>query len=459
MAPMSSPEVATERESVDKDRIKLRVEVPEAALDPALTAVYRRWSQEIKVPGFRRGKVPRRLIDQRVGIEAVRDEALKDALPGFYQQALEAESLEAIAPPEVNIVDFTVGTPLVFEATVDVRPEVVVPELGNLRIEAPDSEVRPHDIDEQIDRLRDRFAELENVGREARRGDFVLLDLNAYQHDEVIEEASATGYLYEIGSREGPPSLDEELEGTRPGAILRFTDRMGAGAGELADQDVSFTVLIKEVKTKRLPAADDEFAKTAGEFDTIAELRDAIKDQLKETKRARAREELRGAVLEALIDASDLEAPSRLVEDEFTHRLEHLEEELSDAGMTLSRYATEIDSTELEVRSDLRRGSGRAVKGELLLEQIAREQNVQVSDEELGRQVAYLAARAGREPRDVAQSLADSGQLGSVAADIMRRKALEYATEQANVIGLVTDEEDQPENEQTNEDEQIVEDQ
>ncbi|MDQ3218335.1 MAG: trigger factor [Actinomycetota bacterium] len=456
---MSSPEVATERESVDKDRIKLRVEVPEAALDPALTAVYRRWSQEIKVPGFRRGKVPRRLIDQRVGIEAVRDEALKDALPGFYQQALEAESLEAIAPPEVNIVDFTVGTPLVFEATVDVRPEVVVPELGNLRIEAPDSEVRPHDIDEQIDRLRDRFAELENVGREARRGDFVLLDLNAYQHDEVIEEASATGYLYEVGSREGPPSLDEELEGTRPGAILRFTDRMGAGAGELADQDVSFTVLIKEVKTKRLPAADDEFAKTAGEFDTIAELRDAIKDQLKETKRARAREELRGAVLEALIDASDLEAPSRLVEDEFTHRLEHLEEELSDAGMTLSRYATEIDSTELEVRSDLRRGSGRAVKGELLLEQIAREQNVQVSDEELGRQVAYLAARAGREPRDVAQSLADSGQLGSVAADIMRRKALEYATEQANVIGLVTDEEDQPENEQTNEDEQIVEDQ
>ena len=456
---MSSPEVATERESVDKDRIKLRVEVPEAALDPALTAVYRRWSQEIKVPGFRRGKVPRRLIDQRVGIEAVRDEALKDALPGFYKQALEAESLEAIAPPEVNIVDFTVGTPLVFEATVDVRPEVMVPELGNLRIEAPDSEVRPHDIDEQIDRLRDRFAELENVGREARRGDFVLLDLNAYQHDEVIEEASATGYLYEVGSREGPPSLDEELEGTRPGAILRFTDRMGAGAGELADQDVSFTVLIKEVKTKRLPAADDEFAKTAGEFDTIAELRDAIKDQLKETKRARAREELRGAVLEALIDASDLEAPSRLVEDEFTHRLEHLEEELSDAGMTLSRYATEIDSTELEVRSDLRRGSGRAVKGELLLEQIAREQNVQVSDEELGRQVAYLAARAGREPRDVAQSLADSGQLGSVAADIMRRKALEYATEQANVIGLVTDEEDQPENEQTNEDEQIVEDQ
>jgi trigger factor len=453
MIPMSSPEVAIARESVDKDRIKLRVEVPEAALDPALSAVYRRWSREIKVPGFRRGKVPRRLIDQRVGIEAVRDEALKDALPGFYQQALEAESLEAIAPPDVNIVEFTIGTPLIFEATVDVRPEVVVPGLGDLRVEAPDFEVRPHDIDEQIDRLRERFAELDSVGREARRGDFVLLDLNAYQHDQVIEEGSATGYLYEVGSREGPPSLDEELEGTRPGAILRFTDRMGPGAGELADQDVSFTVLVKEVKAKRLPVADDEFAKTAGEFDTIAALREAIKDELREVKRARAREELRGAVLEALIDASDLEAPARLVEDEFTHRLEHLEEELTDAGLSLSRYAKEMDSTELEIRSDLRRGAGRAVKGELLLEQIAREQGIQVSDEELGQQVAYLAARAGREPKDVARSLVDSGQLGSLAADIMRRKALEHATEHANVIGLPIDED-----EQTNEDEQTDED-
>ena len=456
---MSSPDVATERESVDKDRIKLRVEVPEVALDPALSAVYRRWSEEIKVPGFRRGKVPRRLIDQRVGIETVRDEALKDALPGFYQQALEAESLEPIAPPEVNIVEFTAGTPLVFEATVDVRPEVVVPELGDLRVEAPDSEVRPHDIDEQIDRLRERFAELEGVGRDARRGDFVLLDLNAYQHDQVIEDASATGYLYEVGSREGPPSLDEELEGTRPGAILRFTDRMGPEAGELADQDVSFTVLVKEVKAKRLPAADDEFAKTAGEYDTIADLREAIKDELRDVKKMRAREELRGAVLQALIDASVLEAPARLVEDEFTHRLEHLEEELTGAGLSLSRYAKEMDSTELEVRSDLRRGAGRAVKGELLLEQIAREQGIQVSDEELGRQVAFLAARAGREPGEVAQGLADAGQLGSVAADIMRRKALEYATEHANVIGLVTDDHEQTdEADQTDEANQTVED-
>jgi trigger factor len=457
MRSMSSTGVATERESVDKDRVKLRIEVPEAALDPALNEVYRRWSRQIKVPGFRKGKVPRRLIDARVGVEAVRDEALRDALPDFYQQALEAESLEAVAPPEVNIIEFTAGTPLVFEATVDVRPEVVVPPLSELRVEAPDSEVRPHDIDEQIERLRDRFAELETVGREARRGDFVLLDLNAYQHDEAIEDAGATGYLYEVGSHEGPPSLDEELEGARPGAILRFTDQMGPGAGELAGEHVSFTVLVKEVKTKRLPPADDELAKTAGEFDTLAELRDSIAEELRAVKEAQAREELRTAVLEALIDASDLEAPSRLVEDEFHHRLEHFEEDLQNAGLTLSRYAAEIDSTELQVRSDLRRGAGRAVKGELLLEQIAREHDLQVTDEDLGRQVAYLAARAGREPQEVATSLAESGRLGSLATDIMRRKALEYATEHANVIGLPIDEGDDIDQEHSTDEDQTDE--
>jgi trigger factor len=457
MPAMSSPGVATERESVDKDRVKLRVEVPEAALDPALNEVYRRWARQIKVPGFRKGKVPRRLIDARVGIEAVRDEALRDALPDFYQQALDAESLEAIAPPEVNIIEFSSGTPLVFEATVDVRPEVVVPPLGELRVEAPDSEVRPLDIDEQIERLRDRFAELETVGREVRRGDFVLLDLNAYQHDQMIEEAGATGYLYEVGSHEGPPSMDEELEGSRPGAILRFTDEMGPGAGELAGQHVSFTVLVKEVKAKRLPPVDDELAKTAGEFDTLTELRDSIADELRGLKKAQAREQLRNAVLEALIDASDLEAPPRLVEDEFNHRLEHFEEDLRNAGLTMSRYASEIDSTELQVRSDLRRGAGRAVKGELLLEQIAREQNLQVTDEDLGRQVAYIAARAGKEPQEVATALAESGRLGSLATDIMRRKALEYATGQANVIGLPIDEGDDVDQELSTDEEKIDE--
>ncbi|MDP9223524.1 MAG: trigger factor, partial [Actinomycetota bacterium] len=187
---MASAAVQTSAERVEKDRVKMRVEVPEKALDPAIDAVYRRWAKDIKVPGFRKGKVPRPLIDARVGPAAVREEALRDALPDFYRQALRAEELEAIAPPDIEVVEFEEGTPLIFEVTVDVRPDISLPDLSAIAVEAPSPEVTDEDIDEQLERLRDRFAELETVGREARRGDHVLIDLKGYRHDEPVEGAS-----------------------------------------------------------------------------------------------------------------------------------------------------------------------------------------------------------------------------------------------------------------------------
>ena len=422
-------------ETIDKDRVRLRVEVPEAALDPALRAVYRRWSQQIKVPGFRKGKVPRQLIDAHVGVEVLRDEALRDALPGFYEEALKSNDLEAVAPPEVEVVEFEAGSPLVFEATVDVRPEITIPDLASISIEAPNAEVTDADIDQQIDRLRDRFAELEPIGREARRGDFVLIDLNAYRNGQALEEASAADYLYEVGSRTGPLRLDEELEGSRPGTILKFNDKLAASAGDLAGEEVSFTVLVKEVKAKSLPPVDDDFAKTVGEFEALAELREDFRTRLKDVKRNMAEEELRGMVLEAIVDAADFEAPAKLVTAEFEHRLSHLEGDLEKAGLSMSQYAREVDSSELEIRSDIRRNAARSVKAELLLEEIARTEELEVTEEDLGREVAIAAARAQRDPQELAKQLVDRGRLGAVAADIMRRKALDHAVKGVNVIG------------------------
>ncbi|MGH2694938.1 MAG: trigger factor, partial [Actinomycetota bacterium] len=212
---MKASTLVTSTERIAKDRVKLRVEVPDEALKPSIDAAYRRWAGEIRVPGFRKGKVPRQLIDTRVGPAAVRDEALRDALPGLYREALEAERLEAIAPPEIDVVSFEDGTPLVFEATVDLRPDIELPDLARINIDAPDSRVTDDDVAEQLERLRDRFAELETVSREARRGDFVLIDLKGYVHDEPVEGASAPDFLYEVGSRSGPGKLDEELEGAK----------------------------------------------------------------------------------------------------------------------------------------------------------------------------------------------------------------------------------------------------
>lgn len=432
---MNPPPLTTTSERVEKDRVKLRVEVPEKELDPAVTAAYKRWAREIKVPGFRKGKVPRQLIDARVGSDTVREEALRDALPDLYRKALEAEELDAIAPPELEVVQFEAGAPLVFEATVDVRPEINLPELSTLRIEAPSALVTDDDVNEQLERLRDRFAELETIGREARRGDHVLIDLKGYRHDQPVEGASAPDFLYEVGSRAGPPKLDEELEGARPGAILKFNAEMPEGSGDLAGEEISFTVLVKEVKAKKLPQLDDEFAKTVGEFDSLEELKVDLRSRLTDLKRELVEEQIQGLALEKLVRESQFEAPEKLVASEFQHRLDHLQEDLKKAGASLEDYARASQSTELEIRADLRAQAERGVKAELILEEIARKEAIEVTKEDLGREIALAAARTQRDPKEIAKELADSGRLGAVAADIMRRKALEYVVQNADVVG------------------------
>jgi trigger factor len=429
--------VLTTSERVDKDRVKLRVEVSEDALAPALDAVYRRWARDIRVPGFRKGKVPRQLIDARVGRDAVREEAVRDALPDLYRDALEAEDLEAIAPPDIEVIDFQSGAPLVFEATVDVRPDLELPDLAGISVEAPSAEVTDEDVSEQLERLRDRFAELETVGREARRGDFVLIDLKAYDNQQVVEDASAPDLLYEVGSRTGPPRLDDELEGTRPGAILRFHDEVArpSGQGAAETRELSFTVLVKEIKAKRLPELDDGFAKTAGEFDSLEELKDDLRTRLEDVKARIAEEELRALVLERLVEATAFEPPERLVDSEFEHQVKHLQDDLRRAGLTLEEYARRTGATELEVRRDVRSSAARAVKAELVLEEVARRAEIRVTDEDIGREIAIAATRADKDPQEVMNQLIETGRLSAVAADIMRRKALEHVVASVNVSG------------------------
>jgi trigger factor len=444
--------LTTTAERLEANKAKLRVEVPEASLKPALDAAYRRWANEIKVPGFRKGKVPRQLIDQRVGPEAIREEALRDALPELYVSALESEELEAIAPPEIEVVSFESGVPIVFEATVDLRPEVTLPELSDITVKAPPSEVGDEDLNDQLDRLRDRFAELETIGREARQGDFAVIDLKGYRGGELVEGMSAPELLFEVGSGQGPPKLDDEVVGSKPGDILKFNDtvpqnpeqatpdaqqeRGASSDGPQEDVEISFTVLVKEIKTKKLPDLDDEFAKNVGEFETLEELKDDLRQRLGDYQYQLAQQQVRSLVLERFVEAADLEAPEKLVDAEVNHRLEHVEQDLASAGITLEQYAEQTGTTELEVRSDIREQAAMSVKAELLLEEVVRTADIKVDDDDLGREIAYLSAQSDTEPGELAKQLASSGRLRGVVADIMRRKALDHVVEQANVIGL-----------------------
>jgi trigger factor len=440
---MQTISIRTATEKAGKNRVKLRVEVPEEAFKPALDEVYRRWANQIKVPGFRKGKVPRQIIDTRVGADTVREEALEQALPDFYREAIKNEDLEPIAAPEIDVVTFERGRPIIFEATVDLRPKVELPDLSSLTVEGAETEATDQEVDEQLERLRDRFAELETVPRDARRGDFVLIDLNGSRHGQPVEGASQPDLLYEVGSNSGPPKLDAELEGARPGVIAKFTDVMPEGAGDLAGEELSFTVLVKEVKAKKLPALDDEFAKTVGEFDALADLKDDLRSRISEFKKGMAVEENRRRALAALVEASDLEPPERLVDEEFEHRWHHFEDELKRAGLSMADYEQQSGTSLLDLRAELRRQAARSVKAELLVEELARRAEVEVTEQDLLQEITAAASQMQRDPGELAQELTQSGRLRAVAADIMRRKALAFLVDNVNLVGGTAEEENE----------------
>jgi trigger factor len=425
----------TTLENTDRHTVKLTVEVPPEEFGKDLDRAYRKVAQQVKIPGFRKGKVPRQVIDAQLGRDAVLGEFLEDSVPGYYREALREHDLAPIADPDIDLGDVEEGKPLVFTAVVEVRPRLKLEEADykGIRVERPPVEVSDEDVERFLDSLRDRFAELETVGRPARAGDFVVMDIRATVHDEEIAEGTRRDYLYGVGTGEFGPVLDRELEGKRAGEIVKFNDALGPGAGDRAGQEVSFQVLIKEVKGKRLPEADDGFAKVASEFDTLDELRASLREQLTRNRERAADAEVRDLVLQAMVDSVEVDLPDTLVDEEVEHRVLHAQERAEQAGMSLQQLLEAQDVDELRFRADARAHALRAIKADLALEAVARSEDLQVTPEEIGREIAGLAQALGREPKELAKSLDRSGQVVALAGDIIRSKALDLLVEHADI--------------------------
>ncbi len=423
-------------EETDKHTVKMTVEVPTDRVGKDLDAAYRRVAQQVKVPGFRKGKAPRQVIDAQVGRDAVVAEFLEDAVPVYYREAIREYELAPITDPDISLEPIEEGKPLVFTATVEVRPRLQLEEseYRGIRVERPSTEVTDAEIDEVLDRLRDRFAELEPVSRPAKEGDYAVIDLRASIHGQEIPEATRPDYLYEVGSGAFVDDLDKDLAGKRAGEILKFNATLPERFGERAGQEVSFQVLVKEVKAKRLPAADDAFAKTASEFDTLAELRDGLREQLGQNKERAADAAVRDRALEALIDKVDVDLPDTLVDEETEHRVRHAQERAEAAGLTLQQILDAQGLDELRFRADARSHALRAIKADLVLEAVARREEIQVSAEEIGGEIAALASSLGRDPKDVAKQLERTGQVVTLAGDIIRSKALDSIVEHADIV-------------------------
>ncbi len=288
-------------QETDKHTVKLTIEVPPEEFGKDLDRAYRKIAQQVRIPGFRKGKVPRKIIDAQIGRDAVLGEFLEDSVPAYYRDALRENDLAPIADPNIDVEQLEDGKPLVFTATVEVRPRLKLAEAEykGIEVERPPVEVTDEDVDRLVDALRERFAELETATRPARSGDYVVMDLRATVHGEEVPEATRPDYLYEVGSGEFGEKLDAELEGKRAGEILNANDALPEHFGERAGQEVSFQILIKEVKGKKLPDADDEFAKTASEFDTLDELKASLREQLQKNKERGADAAVRDRVLQA----------------------------------------------------------------------------------------------------------------------------------------------------------------
>ena len=427
----------TTLEDIGDHRVKLSVQVPPAEVKPTLDLAYRHLADAVNVPGFRKGKIPRRVIDAQLGSGAVLREFLEHGLPEFYARAVREHELAPIGDPEFDDVDVkdVEGKGFSFTATVDVRPrlEFARSDYKGIHVQRPSADVSEAELDEQLDRLRERFAELEVVGHPARRGDFVSADIRASVHDQEVPEASGQDVLYEVGSEALVPEFDKELEGARKGDILKVNATLPERFGERAGQDVSLQVLVKDVKGKRLPALDEEFARTASEFDTLEELREDVRQKLRGLKEAQADAAVRDLALQALVERVDVDLPDRLIDAETESRVESARARAQQQGVTLEQVLEASDVDELRFRSDARSHALRAIKADLALEGVARAEGLEVTEEELDEAVQALAKSLGRSPKEVRRSLEATGRITSLAGDIIRDKALEVVVENAEV--------------------------
>lgn len=413
---------------------KLIIEVEPDEIAPHYDQTLRRLAKEVKIPGFRKGKVPKAVLETRVGKDAIREEFLKDALPRLYSEAASVESLQPVTYPSLEVTSFEEGGRLTFTATLEVRPEITLPEYKGIEVAKPSTKATDEEVEDQIGRIRERFGTLESIGRNGAKGDYVTIDLFAYKHDEKIDAASAEDLLYEVGSGGFVPELDTELEGKRPGDILKFNATMPASFGPPhGGEEVSFQVIVKDVQAKQLPEIDDEFAKTASEFDTLEELKTELRTRIESIKSLESDVVVRNRVLEDLVDRAEIDVPKSLVSHETEHRLARLLRELERAGVELEQYLEANSATQEDLVETYRKGAEKQVAADLLLDEIADAEGIRVEREDLDNEIASLAEQTEKEPDVLLKEMVANGTVNRLAGDILRRKALDLLVEHASI--------------------------
>ncbi|WP_433473497.1 trigger factor [Spirillospora sp. CA-142024] len=421
----------TDVEELTPTRVKLTVEVPFDELKPNLDKAYKEISQQVRIKGFRPGKVPAPLIDKYVGRGAVLQEAVNDALPELYGRAVEESEIFVLGQPDVEVTELEDGTQFAFTAEVDIRPKFEVPDYDGLEVVVDDAEVTDEQIEETIGNLRERFASLTSAERAVEEGDFATIDMVARIDGEEVEDASTSGYSYEVGSKSAVEGLDDAVVGLAAGEDTTFTGTLPGG--EHAGEEAEITVTVQSVKVKNLPDLDDEFAQLASEFDTIDELREDVRTRLGRQVRLQQLSDARDKALEALLEKVDIPLPDKVVEEEVDRRNQQLEQQLQMAGMTKEDYLKDEEKTAEEFDTEVADAARLAVKGGFVLDQLAVQEELNVENEELSEYVVSQAMQMGVQPQQLAEYLTQNNQLPAIVSEVLRSKALNLVVEHVTV--------------------------
>lgn len=416
-------------EQLSPTRVRINVEVPFAELEPDFQRAYKELAKQVRLPGFRPGKAPAKLLEARIGREAMLDQIVNDALPSRYGQAVAESDVQPLGRPNIEVTKK--DQDLQFTAEVDIRPKISLPDLSALTVSVDPIEIGEDDVDAELQSLRTRFGTLTAVDRPVAVGDVVSIDLSATVDGEDIPNAAAEGLSHEVGSGRLIAGLDDAVVGLSADESRVFTAKLAAG--EHAGQEAQVTVTVRSVKERELPEPDDEFAQLASEFDSIDELRASLSDQVRQAKRAQQAEQIRNATIDALLEQVDVPLPESYVQAQFDSVLHSALSGLNHDEARFNELLVEQGSSRAAFDAEARTASEKDVKRQLLLDALADELQVQVGQDDLTERLVTTSRQYGIEPQQLFGYLQERNQLPTMFADVRRELAIRAAVEAATV--------------------------
>lgn len=429
-------------EKLDKNFVALEVTFDTEEVEEALSESYKRVVKKVNIPGFRKGHVPRAILEKQFGKEVLYEEAIDVILPKGYLKALEEYKLEPIDQPKLDVKEaFEAGKPFVFKATVEVLPEVKLGQYKGLEIEKPKVEVKDEQVAERLASLQERHAELVlSEKKNLEKGDFAIIDFEGYIDGKPFSGGAAQAYSLEIGSGSFIPGFEEQLIGMEVGTDkdIKVTFPSDYPREDLAEKEVTFKVSLKEIKVKEIPDADDEFAKSVGNFETIEDLKADLREKMTEWAKQDAESSFAQAAVNQAVENAEIETPETLVKREMEDLLHRFEHNLAYQGLTLDKYLDYVKKSKEEVLEDFRPEALKRVKTDLVLSNIAQIENLEVTEEELNEKLQELAERyQQKNSAKLRETLESKGQLGSIKQAILLEKASDFIKENATAIEVV----------------------